>query len=73
MWCWRCAPHAGVGPHSVSDPAAEIFRLRRENDWLRMERDIQKNCGHLLGAPEMRFRLSRIIVASGRCASCAGR
>jgi transposase-like protein len=45
MWCWRCAPHAGVGPHSVSDPAAEIFRLRRENDWLRMERDIQKNCG----------------------------
>ena len=29
-------------PHSASDPAAEIFRLRRENDWLRMERDIQK-------------------------------
>jgi transposase len=32
-------------PHPVSDPAAEIFRLRRENDRLRMERDIQKNCG----------------------------
>jgi transposase len=29
-------------PHSVLDPAAEISRLRRENDRLRMERDIQK-------------------------------
>ena len=26
--------------HSVPDPAAEISRLRRENDRLRMERDI---------------------------------
>ena len=43
-------------PHSVPDPAAEISRLRRENDRLRMERDILKNCGHLLGTPEMRFR-----------------
>ena len=44
-------------PPSVPDPAAEISRLRRENDRLRMERDILKNCGHLLGTPEMRFRL----------------
>src|SRR3954454_23168219 len=29
--------------HSVADPAAEISRLRRENDRLRMERDISKN------------------------------
>jgi len=28
--------------HSVLDPAAEISRLRRENDRLRMERDILK-------------------------------
>ena len=35
----RCARSA---PHSVPDPAAEISRLRRENDRLRMERDILK-------------------------------
>jgi transposase len=29
-------------PHFVPDPAAEISRLRRENDRLRMERDILK-------------------------------
>src|SRR5260221_13993979 len=29
-------------PHPVPDPAAEISRLRRENDRLRMERDILK-------------------------------
>ena len=29
-------------PHPVTDPAAEISRLRRENDRLRMERDILK-------------------------------
>jgi transposase-like protein len=29
-------------PHSVPDPAAEISRLRRENDRLRMERDVLK-------------------------------
>jgi transposase len=42
--------NAGSTPHrqpasstpSVSDPAAEISRLRRENDRLRMERDILK-------------------------------
>ena len=35
-------------PHSVLDPAAEISRLRRENDRLRMERDILKRiiAGH---------------------------
>lgn len=43
-------------PHSAPDPAAEISRLRRENDRLRMERDILKKRGHLLGTPEMRFR-----------------
>jgi transposase len=30
-------------PHAVLDPAVEISRLRRENDRLRMERDILKN------------------------------
>src|SRR3954452_15149775 len=43
--------NAGSTPHprpisaapSVPDPAAEISRLRRENDGLRMERDILKN------------------------------
>jgi transposase len=38
------APHpqpASAAP-SVPDPAAEITRLRRENDRLRMERDILK-------------------------------
>src|ERR1700704_4659026 len=29
-------------PHSAPDPAAEISRLRRKNDRLRMERDILK-------------------------------
>jgi transposase len=29
-------------PHSAPDPAVEISRLRRENDRLRMERDILK-------------------------------
>ena len=31
---------AGAAVHSVPDPAAEISRLRRENDRLRLERDI---------------------------------
>jgi transposase len=40
----RSAPYAspGSGAPSVPDPAAEISRLRRENDRLRMERDILK-------------------------------
>jgi len=35
-------PIPASAPHSVPDPAAEISRLRRENDRLRMERDILK-------------------------------
>ena len=51
-------PIPASSPHSAVDPAAEISRLRRENDRLRTERDILKNgCDHLSGAPEMRFRL----------------
>src|ERR1700758_2673715 len=34
---------AAPTPHSGSDSASEISRLRRENDRLRMERDILKN------------------------------
>jgi len=36
-------PIAASAPPSVPDPATEISRLRRENDRLRMERDILKN------------------------------
>src|SRR6478672_12661108 len=47
---WRNGRDAGSAlrripasaPHSVPDPAAEISRLRRENDRLRLERDILK-------------------------------
>jgi transposase len=35
-------PKAALATPSVPDPAAEIFRLRRENDRLRLERDILK-------------------------------
>jgi transposase len=35
-------PIPASAPHSVPDPAAEISRLRRENDRLRLERDILK-------------------------------
>src|SRR5215831_17490836 len=35
-------PIPASAPHSVPDPASEITRLRRENDRLRMERDILK-------------------------------
>jgi len=45
-------PPAG-GPDERS---AEIARLRREVERLRMERDILKNCRHLLGSTEIRFR-----------------
>ncbi|MFL5251420.1 MAG: IS3 family transposase [Rhodopila sp.] len=52
------APHPIVASPSVPDPAAEISRLRRENDRLRMERDIlKKTVANLLGSAEMRFRL----------------
>src|SRR5215470_18326299 len=36
-------PIPASAPHPVPDPAAEISRLRRENDRLRTERDILKN------------------------------
>jgi transposase len=36
---------------SVSDPAAEISRLRRENDRLRMERDILKKAVAIFSEP----------------------
>src|ERR1700738_3400813 len=35
-------PIPASAPHSAPDPAAEISRLRRENDRLRTERDILK-------------------------------
>jgi len=45
-------PIPASAPHPVPDPATELSRLRRENDRLRMERDIfKKGCGHLLGTP----------------------
>ena len=36
-------PIPASAPHPAVDLAAEISRLRRENDRLRMERDILKN------------------------------
>jgi transposase len=38
-------------PHPASDPASEIFRLRRENDRLRMERDILKKAVAIFSEP----------------------
>jgi transposase len=37
--------------HSAADPAAEISRLRRENDRLRMERDILKKTVAIFSEP----------------------
>src|SRR3954451_17077883 len=47
------APHpiAASAPPSVPDPAAEISRLRRENDRLRMERDILKKTVAIFSEP----------------------
>src|SRR3954463_14118747 len=47
------APHpiASSAPPSVPDPAAEISRLRRENDRLRMERDILKKTVAIFSEP----------------------
>src|SRR3954469_12522341 len=59
-WRHRCeGQKAGSPPHrqptsitpSVSDPAAEISRLRRENDRLRMERDILKKAVAIFSEP----------------------
>src|SRR4249919_3706349 len=44
-------PMAASAPHSVPDPAAELSRLRRENDRLRMERDILKKVLVILPEP----------------------
>ena len=38
-------------PHSVQDSASEIARLRRENDRLRMERDILKKAVAIFSEP----------------------
>jgi transposase len=40
-----------LAPHSAPDPAAEISRLRRENDRLRMERDILKKTVAIFSEP----------------------
>jgi transposase len=38
-------------PHSAPDSASEITRLRRENDRLRMERDILKKAVAIFSEP----------------------
>ena len=59
---WRnrsAGRHAGSAPHplaasaspTVPDPAAEISRLRRENDRLRLERDILKKAVAIFSEP----------------------
>jgi len=57
---WRGGRNAGPAlrpntpapaPHSAPDPAAEISRLRRENDRLRMERDILKKTVAIFSEP----------------------
>ena len=47
------APHpiAASASPSIPDPAAEISRLRRENDRLRMERDILKKTVAIFSEP----------------------
>ena len=44
-------PKSALATPSVSDPAAEISRLRRENDRLRMERDILKKAVAIFSQP----------------------
>ena len=44
-------PIPASAPHPVPDPAAEISRLRRENDRLRMERDILKKAVAIFSEP----------------------
>src|SRR6266853_3423912 len=48
---WWTPVRSTEGSGKVSNEAAEVSRLRRENDRPRMERDILKNCGHLLWNP----------------------
>jgi transposase len=44
-------PIPASAPHLSLDPAAEISRLRRENDRLRMERDILKKAVAIFSEP----------------------
>ena len=44
-------PIPASAPHSDPDPAAEISRLRRENDRLRTERDILKKAVAIFSEP----------------------
>ena len=44
-------PIPASAPHPVPDPGAEISRLRRENDRLRMERDILKKAVAIFSEP----------------------
>ena len=44
-------PEPASAPHPAPDPAAEISRLRRENDRLRMERDILKKAVAIFSEP----------------------
>ena len=45
-------PHTQVAAPLPADQAAEVARLRRENDRLRMERDILKKAALIFGAPK---------------------
>jgi transposase len=44
-------PRPALAASSISDPTAEISRLRRENDRLRMERDILKKAVAIFSEP----------------------
>ena len=44
-------PIPASAPHPVPDPAAEISRLRRENERLRTERDILKKAVAIFSEP----------------------
>ena len=44
-------PIPASAPHSAPDSASEISRLRRENDRLRMERDILKKAVAIFSEP----------------------
>jgi transposase len=44
-------PIPASAPHPAPDPAAEISRLRRENDRLRTERDILKKAVAIFSEP----------------------
>src|SRR6516164_3504011 len=44
-------PIPASAPHPAPDPAAEISRLRRENDRLRTERDILKKAEAIFSEP----------------------